>query len=80
MRAQRLVSIHAANALIWCGALPVLSCFIVNPNEKSQRNEICVLPCRPQLRTNINRTLEKSQTNAISVTICALVEVPWGHL
>ena len=29
------------------------SCFIVNPNEKSQRNEICVLPCRPQLRTNI---------------------------
>ena len=29
------------------------SCFIVNPNKKSQRNEICVLPCRPQLRTNI---------------------------
>ena len=27
-----------------------------------------------------HRTLDKSQTNAISVTFCALVEVSWGNL
>ncbi len=35
---------------------------------------------RQSLRSHgSHRTLEKSQTNAISVTFCALVEVSWGN-
>ena len=50
MIAQRLLfnlSKQPANALVWGGALVVL---LWTQREKSE-NEICFLPCRPQMRT-----------------------------